>query len=202
MIAWKIKKLDCYNDYNNNIQNENLRDRVVITSNEPANFDPYSTEPSNLFKSKNEEDVRAQLKEDVVSADVDTENVKITDLNNPGLNKSDETPGPKGVGEKISKTKNSIKSEHFGPRLDYAATIEQSYQNLDNILGSDSIKQLTNDTQKLMAQQQNLFNTMNQMVPVLKGAQDMLKGFNMSELTKSLGNMSDLTKAPTVLDNK
>jgi len=168
-----------------------------------ANTDPQIDKAIKLIeKSKNEEDVRAQLKEDVVSADVDTENVKITDLNNPGLNKSDETPGPKGVGEKISKTKNSIKSEHFGPRLDYAATIEQSYQNLDNILGSDSIKQLTNDTQKLMAQQQNLFNTMNQMVPVLKGAQDMLKGFNMNELTKSLGNMSDLTKAPTVLDNK
>jgi hypothetical protein len=66
------------------------------------------------------------------------------------------------------------------------------------LLGSDSIKQLTGDTQKLMQQQQNLFNTMNQMVPVLEGAQNMLKGFDMSGLQNSLKGMSGLVNAPTV----
>ena len=56
-------------------------------------------------------------------------------------------------------------------------------------MGSDSIKQLTGDTQKLMQQQQNLFNTMNQMVPVLEGAQNMLKGFDMDKIGK-LANMT------------
>lgn len=121
---------------------------------------------------------------------------KITDTNNLDLNESKDEAGPEGFGEKIGNKKGSKQSEHFGPRLDYAATIEQSYQNLDNILGSDSIKQLTNDTQKLMAQQQNLFNTMNQMVPVLQSAQDMLKGFNINDLTKSLGSINNLSNAP------
>ena len=49
-----------------------------------------------------------------------------------------------------------------------------------------------------MQQQQNLFNTMNQMVPVLEGAQNMLKEFDMASLTKSLGGMSSLANAPTM----
>jgi hypothetical protein len=160
-----------------------------------------------LKKSKDDEEVRKQLKENnnkpltVTNLDIDKPNDnqnKIIDTNNTDLNTSNET-GPEGVGETIGGKKNSAKSEHFGPRLDYAATIEQSYQNLDNILGSDSIKQLTNDTQKLMKQQQNLFNTMNQMVPVLEGAQNMLKGFDMESLTKSLGSMSGLGNAPTIV---
>jgi len=121
------------------------------------------------------------------------------DLNNPDLNKQTSEPAPEGFGEKMSNNKKGKKEEHFGPRLDYAATIEQSYQNLDSLLGSDSIKQLTGDTQKLMQQQQNLFNTMNQMVPVLEGAQNLLKGFDMSSLTKSLGGMGALATAPTAV---
>jgi hypothetical protein len=125
------------------------------------------------------------------------------DMNNPDLNSPtadpSASPPPEGFSASSSKKGQGKTSEHFGPRLDYAATIEQSYQNLDSLLGSDSIKQLTGDTQKLMQQQQNLFNTMNQMVPVLEGAQNMLKGFDMSSLTKSLGGMSALVNAPTAV---
>jgi hypothetical protein len=120
------------------------------------------------------------------------------DINNPDLNNKTSETAPEGFSSSASKKGQTKKSEHFGPRLDYAATIEQSYQNLDSLLGSDSIKQLTGDTQKLMQQQQNLFNTMNQMVPVLEGAQNMLKGFDMSGLQNSLKGMSGLVNAPTV----
>ena len=140
-----------------------------------------------------------KLEKPVKTAMSDNTNV---DLNNPDLNKQDSEPAPEGFGEKMSNNKKGKKEEHFGPRLDYAATIEQSYQNLDSLLGSDSIKQLTGDTQKLMQQQQNLFNTMNQMVPVLEGAQNMLKGFDMSSLTKSLGGMGALATAPTAVTKK
>ena len=140
-----------------------------------------------------------KLEKPVRTALSDNTNV---DLNNPDLNKQTSEPAPEGFGEKMSNNKKGKKEEHFGPRLDYAATIEQSYQNLDSLLGSDSIKQLTGDTQKLMQQQQNLFNTMNQMVPVLEGAQNMLKGFDMSSLTKSLGGMGALATAPTAVTKK
>ena len=132
-----------------------------------------------------------------------SENGTIDDPNNLNLNKITEDPNaPEGVGEQMSNKKGKNRSENFGPRLDYAATIEQSYQNLDSLLGSDSIKQLTGDTQKLMQQQQNLFETMNNMVPVLQGAQDMLKGFDMEGLTKSLSGMQKIGNAPTAVSNK
>ena len=157
-------------------------------------------------KDKNIADVIPAVKkavnnEQVVTSIQQADNVKDdsepgqpTDLNNPDLNKSTEH-GPTGVGQVLGSKKTKT-NENFGPRLDYAATIEQSYANLDNLLGSDSIKQLTNDTQKLMQQQQNLFNTMNQMVPVLEGAQNMLKGFNIGDLANSLKGIGNLTGAP------
>jgi hypothetical protein len=39
---------------------------------------------------------------------------------------------------------------------------------------------------------------MNQMVPVLEGAQNMLKGFNMEDLQKSFNSVSGLGTAPTI----
>jgi hypothetical protein len=114
------------------------------------------------------------------------------DINNPKINNTvDTSSSPEGAGDQITKnSKSGVKSEHFGPRLDYASTLEQSYQNLDELLGSDSIKQLTSDTKTLMQQQQNLFDTMKQMIPVLDGAQNMLKGFNIGDITSSLNNIT------------
>jgi hypothetical protein len=129
-------------------------------------------------KAKNNEDLKEKIEET-------TETV---DINNIELNKPTGEKEPEGFsGTSSSKKKNS---ENFGPRLDYAATIEESYQHLDSLLGSDSIKQLTTDTQKLMQQQQTLFNAMNQMVPVLKGAQGMLEQFDVSALTNQLNSIN------------
>lgn len=124
-------------------------------------------------------------------------NLSTADINNPELNNETSEDAPEGVDvSNTNKSKN--KNASSSSRLDYAATIEESYANLDSLLGSDSISKLTGDTQKLMKQQQNLFNTMNQMVPVLEGAQNMLKGFDMNGLTKSLGDISSLSGVPTV----
>jgi hypothetical protein len=145
-------------------------------------------------KGANNDEVKATLNN--VSKN-NTEDNSTMDINNSDLNKTvSEENVPIGVGEKVSRNQKGKTEEHFGPRLDYAATIEQSYTNLDNLLGSDSIQKLTGDTQKLMKQQQNLFNTMNQMVPVLEGAQNMLKNFNVGGLTESLKNIGGIANAP------
>ena len=151
-------------------------------------------------KLNEKEDIKAVL---IKSNNVEEEESDVIDINNEDLNKKteDETKVV-GAGQSMGKIKAKTVSENFGPRLDYAATIEESYNHLDQMLGSDSIQQLTKDTQKLMLQQQNLFNTMNQMVPVLEGAQNMLKGFNMDDLTKSLGDISGLGSAPTAKSKK
>jgi|TARA_B110000093_G_scaffold92026_1_gene99469 hypothetical protein len=75
-------------------------------------------------------------------------------------------------------------------RIDYAATVEDAYNDLNNILGSDGIKNLTQDTQKLMGQQLELADAMKNMTPLLDQAKSMLQGFDM----KSLGNLSSFAQ--------
>ena len=161
--------------------------------------DPEMADAIDIVKKTNsDETIKAELKKKEIK---NNSSKKIVDMNNSDLNASNEE-GPEGVGEKIGGKKNFTKSEHFGPRLDYAATIEQSYQNLDNILGSDNIKELTKDTKKLMEQQQNLFDTMQNMVPVLQGAQYLLKDFDIGGLSNSLKGISGLGNAPIIAPNK
>jgi hypothetical protein len=181
------------------LENETTTETTTETTlSKIENSDPEIANAIDVVKqTNNDETIKAELKKKTET----NSSKKIIDTNNSDLNTSSEE-GPEGFGEKIGGKKNSNTSEHFGPRLDYAATIEQSYQNLDNILGGDSIKQLTNDTQKLMAQQQNLFDTMQNMVPVLQGAQNLLKDFNIGGLTDSLKGISGLGNAPTITPSK
>jgi cytoskeletal protein RodZ len=160
-----------------------------------ADIQPDMKDVINAVKASNSND---QVKEKLKAGVINNENGTM-DINNPELNKTDDNSGIQGVGEKVLNNKKVAIKENYGPRLDYAATIEQSYQNLDQLLGSDSIKQLTNDTQKLMQQQQNLFNTMNQMVPVLNSAKSMLSNFDISGLTSSLKDIGKINNAPVAV---
>ena len=70
--------------------------------------------------------------------------------------------------------------------IDYASTIEDAYDELNKILGSDGIKNLTDDTQKLMKQQMMLAESMQSMDPIIKGMAPLLE-----QAQGLLGNMSD-----------
>jgi len=78
--------------------------------------------------------------------------------------------------------------------IDYASTIEDAYDELNNILGSDGIKRLTDDTQRLMKQQMQLAEAMKSMTPIVKNIAPMvenLKGM-MGSMNDSKGGMSGL----------
>lgn len=70
--------------------------------------------------------------------------------------------------------------------IDYASTIEDAYDELNKILGSDGIKNLTNDTQKLMKQQMMLAESMQSMEPIIKGMGPLLE-----KAEGLLGNMGN-----------
>jgi len=61
------------------------------------------------------------------------------------------------------------KKNSSGYNIDYASTIEDAYDQLNGILGSDGIKQLTNDTQGLMKQQMQLAESMRSLQPMIEG---------------------------------
>ena len=60
--------------------------------------------------------------------------------------------------------------------------------NLQNILGNDGIKKLSNQTQKLLGQQKNLMSSLTQMAPVINNAQKTLKNFNLEGVSDLFNN--------------
>lgn len=92
---------------------------------------------------------------------------------------------------------NSTKKNY---RVDYASTIEDAYGQLNQILGSDGIKRLTDDTQHLLKQQIQLADAMKSMGPLIsnmaplieqtKGLMNGVGGFDI----KDLGSFASLAK--------
>lgn len=85
-----------------------------------------------------------------------------------------------------------------GYDIDYATTIEDAYDELNNILGSDGIKRLTSDTQNLMKQQMQLAEAMNSMGPIIKNIEPMVQNLQgmMGQMDgkDGLGSIMDLAK--------
>lgn len=75
-------------------------------------------------------------------------------------------------------------------RIDYASTVEDAYGDLNKLLGSDGIKRLTDDTQKLMGQQMQLAEAMKSMTPLLSQAKSLMAGFDM----KQFGDITAMAK--------
>lgn len=80
--------------------------------------------------------------------------------------------------------------ESPGDRIDYAATMEQAYDNLQKMLGEDGVKGITSETKKLVQQQKDLMGTLNQMAPVLNTAKETLESMNMPDMA----GMADMLK--------
>jgi hypothetical protein len=86
-----------------------------------------------------------------------------------------------------------------GNNIDYATTIEDAYDELNNILGSDGIQRLTSDTQNLMQQQMQLAEAMKGMAPMIKSLEPMVNNLQgmMGQLgdgKEGLGGIMDLAK--------
>ena len=101
----------------------------------------------------------------------------------------DEGFAPAGAGAS-GKKRGAIGGPAKPSRIDYASTLEDAYDNLDKILGSGGMQNLSADTEKLMGQQKKLFEAMNTMMPLVSKAQDMLQGLDMGKI----GQMVNMTK--------
>ncbi len=91
------------------------------------------------------------------------------------------------------------RKKNRGYEIDYATTVEDAYDELNNILGGEGIQRLTSDTQNLMKQQMQLAEAMKGMGPVIKQIAPMvenLKGMmgQMGDGKDGLGSVLDLAK--------
>ena len=67
-------------------------------------------------------------------------------------------------------------------KVDYASTLEAAYDNLDKLLGSDAIRTMTEDTQRLAEKQKLLMGNIKQLQPMMQTASKMLDGLNIGQM--------------------
>ena len=126
----------------------------------------YSYRVEGMTTDKKAEDKKTEVKKEMDSEDKEK--------------KTDDATGTKESDEhfEVGRPKNG------GSKIDYAATIEGAYDQLNSILGSDGIKSLTGDTQRLMQQQADLAKSMESMVPMIEKMMPMAA--KASEMMKSM----------------
>lgn len=120
----------------------------------------------------------------------------------PGTEQPDEKEQNGGVVSSNVKSDESFevgRKKSASSKIDYAATIEDAYDELNKILGSDGIKRLTSDTQGLMKQQADLAKSMEAMTPLIQSimpmaekAQKMME--SMDAGNGSLGSVMEMAK--------
>ena len=114
--------------------------------------------------------------------DANADDANADDANADDANADESAPEPM---TSMSRSQNNAKGA--SSRIDYASTLENAYSDLEKSLGAGGIKELTKDTSKLMTQQKELFQSMQQMAPLITDAKEMLKGFDMKSLTGLAG---------------
>jgi len=125
------------------------------------------------------------------------ERAKITEIKAPLQNKP--TEGNKNNKEKFSQKISPARynsSEDDGvsiankkPNIDYASTLETAYDNLDKLLTSDAMKNMSEDTNRLAEKQQLLMGNISKMDPIMKKAASILEGMDMGKIEGILGKL-------------
>jgi len=136
---------------------------------------------TNLFFAGNQ--LKEGMKNKNDKKDKKTNNKKVNKKNNKQGFRQKHSPAPATESEE---------DQEIGERIDYASTLEQAYDNLQSVLGSDGISGLTKETQQLINQQKSLMETMKNVGPMLNMAKETMKGFDMKEITSALGKVGGM----------
>ena len=161
---------------------EGMENNTATTQTTSANANDKQNMHSETIKKINQQDAKSKQGLPITPLDT-TSSTKNTSKSNATTDESFEV----GRGKKK------------GYEIDYASTVEDAYDSLNKILGSDGVKRLTGDTQQLLKQQQQLAESMQSMAPMIKSmapmmkqAQDLLGG--MGDGKEGLGGIMDIAK--------
>ena len=92
-----------------------------------------------------------------------------------GKKKKKEEFGQRNVPSSTSKSLDGNDDDAVGSRIDHAATLEQSYDNLQSMLGGGGIQKLTNETKNLIEQQKSLMGSIKDIAPMVKSVKGLVK---------------------------
>lgn len=88
------------------------------------------------------------------------------------------------------------------PRIDYASTLKSAYGNLESMLSSGGLSNLSKETQELMQQQNKLFESMEGIAPLLRQAQEMMTTMKFNEDKENIGGSLANMATPIVEGNR
>lgn len=100
---------------------------------------------------------------------------------------------------KNNDTKKSDSNKKKKYDINYASTVEEAYDNLNNIIGSEGIKNLTGDTQRLMDQQLKLTEAMKNIQPLVETMGPLLE--KAGGLLNSMGGSESIGKLTSFAKN-
>ena len=80
------------------------------------------------------------------------------------------------------------------PKIDYAATLESAYDNLDKLLSSDAIKNMSEDTGRLAEKQKQLMDNIGKLTPIMDKASSVLTNLDMGGISGLMGGIQDRLK--------
>ena len=123
---------------------------------------------------------------------------EVEDFTNNNKKKGGKKGEKKKTKEGLSKIKPAViadeetEEDELKNDINYASTIEAAYNNLDGILSSDALKNMTTDTQKLVDQQKKLMENVKQVQPMMENVLSMVKdsGIDSSKMLSMFNQMS------------
>ena len=80
------------------------------------------------------------------------------------------------------------------PKIDYAATLESAYDNLDKLLSSDAIKNMSADTGRLAEKQKVLMDNIGKLTPIMDKASSVLNNLDMGGISGLMGGIQERLK--------
>ena len=98
------------------------------------------------------------------------------------MNPKKYVPGKKGDKVKPDSAEQDEEEAGEKPELDFASTLEAAYDNFDDVLDSDALKNMSEDSQRLLKKQQKLMSNMKQIQPMMKQMGSFLSSFNLDAL--------------------
>lgn len=105
-----------------------------------------------------------------------------------GQHQSQQQPSTDEAFEVSMEGGNALGKQKKSYHVDYASTVEDAYSQLNQILGSDGIKRLTDDTQRLMKQQLQLADAMKSMGPLVSSMAPLIE--QTKGLMSGMGGMA------------
>ena len=75
------------------------------------------------------------------------------------------------------------------PKVDYSATLEAAYDNIDKLLSSDALSNMSNETQRLAEKQQKLMGNIQKLEPMMNKAAGLLDGLDTKRISNLMGNL-------------